>query len=62
MTLAILNLCVTVMLSIKFGSIQLTVWEMSFEELQDGRCHLGYQNQTILAILKLYAFYRFGSI
>ena len=50
--LAILNLCVTVMLPIKFGSIQLTVWkEMSFEEFQDGR-H-GYQNRTILAILKL---------
>ena len=52
--LAILNLCVTVMPPIKFGSIGLTVWEeMSFEEFQDGRHggHLGYWNGTILAIL-----------
>ena len=46
--LAILNLCVTVMLPIKFGSIQLTVWEeMSFEEFQDGV-------STTLAILNLH--------
>ena len=39
-----------------FCSIQLTVWEMSFEELQYGchGSHLGYENGTILAILNLY--------
>ena len=33
-----------------------TVWEMSFEEFQDGRhgSYPGYQNGTILAILNLY--------
>ena len=39
------------------SSIGLTVWEeMSFEEFQDGHrgSHLGYQNGTILAILKIY--------
>ena len=38
-----------------FGSIQLTVW-MSFEEFQDGHHggHLGYRNETILAILNLF--------
>ena len=39
-----------------FGSIGLTVWEeMSLEEFQDGchGCHLGYWNETILAILNL---------
>ena len=39
-----------------FSSIQLKAWEeMSFEEFQDGHygSHLGYQNGTILAILKL---------
>ena len=39
-----------------FGSIQLKFWEeMSFEEFQDGHygSQLGYQNGTILAILKL---------
>ena len=32
------------------------VWEMSFEEFQDGHhgSHLGYRNLTILAILNLY--------
>ena len=35
-----------------FGTIQLTVWEMSFEEFHGGR--LGYRNGTILAILNLY--------
>ena len=32
------------------------VWEMSFEEFQDGHCgsHLGYRNGMILAILNLY--------
>ena len=32
------------------------VWEMSFEEFQDGRHggHLGYRNGTILAILNPY--------
>ena len=36
--LAILNLCVTVMSPIKFGSIRLTVWEeISFDEFQYGR-------------------------
>ena len=51
--LAILNLCVTVMPPIKFGSIRLMVCEeMSFEEFQDGG-HLGYRNGTILAILNL---------
>ena len=52
--LAILNLCVTVMLPIKFW---LKVWEeMSFEEFQDGHhgSHLGYRNGMILAILNLY--------
>ena len=46
---------------IKFGSIGPTVWEeMSFEEFKDGRQdgrhggHLGYRNETILAILNLY--------
>ena len=36
--------------------IELTVWEMSFEEFQDGRHdgHLGYRNWTILAIRKLH--------
>ena len=34
--LAILNLCVTVMPIIKFGSIRFMVWEMTFEEFQDG--------------------------
>ena len=36
-----------------FGSIRLTVWEMSFEEFQDG-CrggHLGYRSETILLLL-----------
>ena len=55
--LAILNLCVTVMLPIKFWSIQLMVWEeMSFEEFHNG-VHgglLGYQNCTTLAILNPY--------
>ena len=38
-----------------FGSIQLKVWEMSFEEFQDSHHggHLGYRNWTILAILNL---------
>ena len=39
----------------RFGSIRLTIWEMSFDEFQDG-CHgrqLGYQNGTVLAILNL---------
>ena len=37
MILAILNLYVTVMPPISFGSIRLTVWEeMPFEEFQDG--------------------------
>ena len=52
--LAILNLCVTVMLPIKFW---LMVWEeMLFEEFHDGvhGGHLGYRNGTTLAILNLY--------
>ena len=38
-----------------FSPIQLTVWEMSFEEFKDGRPggHLGYLNGPILAILNL---------
>ena len=37
-----------------FGSIWLTVWQISFKEFQDGRhSHLGYQNGTIFAILNL---------
>ena len=45
-----------------FGSIRLKVWEMSFEEFQDGR-HLGYWNGTILVILKLWCLWSsFGSI
>ena len=54
--LTILNLYVTVMPPIKFGSTLITVWEeMSFEEFQDGRYgrHLGYRNETILANLNL---------
>ena len=35
--LAILNLCVTVMPPSSFGSIRLMVWELSFEEFQNGR-------------------------
>ena len=48
MILAILNLHVS--------AIQLTVWEMSFEEFQVGRNdhHLGYRNEMILAIQNLY--------
>ena len=40
-----------------FSSTQLTVWEMSFDELQDGHHggHIGYRNATILAILNLIA-------
>ena len=39
-----------------FGLIRLTVWQMSFEEFQDGHHggHLGYRNGMILAILNLY--------
>ena len=39
-----------------FGSIPPTVWEMSFEVLQDGHngSHLGNRKRTILAILNLY--------
>ena len=54
MILAILNVCVTVMPPIKFGSIRLTVWEeLSFEEFQNGRHgdYPWYRNGTILAIL-----------
>ena len=38
-----------------FSSIGLRVYEMLFEEFQDARRggHLGYQNETILAILNL---------
>ena len=38
-----------------FSSIQLTVWEMLFEEFQDVHLggYLGYRNGTILAILNL---------
>ena len=50
--LAILNLHVIPMPPIKFGSILLRVWEMWFEEFQDGR-H-GYWNRKILAILNLH--------
>ena len=49
--LAILNLCITVMLLIKFWPNP-TAWELSFLEFQDGR-HLGYRNVTILSILNL---------
>ena len=55
MILAIMNLYVALMFSI--SSIKLTVWEeMSFEEFQDGHQgnHLGYRNETTLAILNLY--------
>ena len=54
--LAILNLYVTVMPPINFGSIGLKVWEMLFEKFQDGHHsgHLGYWNGTILSILSLY--------
>ena len=53
--LAILNLCVTVMSSIKFLLHPTYVWEMLCEKFQDGRRggHLGYGNETILAILNL---------
>ena len=54
--LAILNLCVTVMPPIKFGSIRYKIWEeMSFEEFQYGSLggYLGYQNGMILAMLNL---------
>ena len=47
----ILNLCITVMLLIKFW-LNPTSWELSFLEFQDGR-HLGYRNGTILSILNL---------
>ena len=57
MTLAILNLCGTVMLPIKFWlHLTYSLEEMSFEEFQDG-CrggHLGYRNGTILTILNVY--------
>ena len=38
------------------ASHQVLVWEMSFEEFQNGRHggHLRYQNGTILAILNLH--------
>ena len=49
--LAILNLCITVMLLIKFW-LNPKAWELSFLEFQDGR-HLGYRNGTILSILNL---------
>ena len=54
-TLGILNHCVTVMPPMKFGSIQLTVWEMLFVEFQDGHhgSHHGYWNGTNLAVLNL---------
>ena len=54
--LVILNLHNAPMPPSSFGSIWLLVWEMSFEEFQDGSYggHLGYQNGTILAILNLY--------
>ena len=58
--LAILNLYIAPMPPVKFrpeiNFNSLIVWEMSFEEFQDG-CrgdHLGYRNVTILAILKLH--------
>ena len=53
--LAILNLCATVMPSIKFQLNRLMVWEkMLFEEFQDGQSgHLGYRNGMVLAILNL---------
>ena len=57
MILAILNLCVTVMLPIKFWLNQTYgLGGVSFEEFQDGhhRCHLGYRNGTTSAILNLY--------
>ena len=54
MILAILNLYVAPMPSIKFQLNQLTVWEeMSFEDFQDGRHGIGYRNGMILAILNL---------
>ena len=36
----------------RFGSIRLTIWEMSLEEFQDG-AHLGYLNRMILTVLIL---------
>ena len=56
MILVILNICVTVMLAIKFWLNPIKVWkEMSFQEFQDGHngSNLGYRNETILAILNL---------
>ena len=66
--LAILHLYVIQCLPSSFSSIQLTVWEMWFQDFQDGRhgCHLGYQNRTIIPILNLYLTtmppIKFGSI
>ena len=46
----------TMSLRSSFSSICLMVWEMSFEEFQDGLGggHLGYRNGTISAILNFY--------
>ena len=53
MILAILNLCVTVMHSIKFWfNLTYSLEGDVVEEFQD--CHLGYLNRTILVILNLY--------
>ena len=54
--LATLNLHVPQCLPSSSSSIRLTLWEMSFEEFQNGHdsSDLGYQNAWILVILNLY--------
>ena len=47
-----------------FGSMQHTVWEMSFEEFQDGwhGGNLGYGKGTILAILNLHVTHQISAL
>ena len=54
LTILNLNVAPIFYLHSSFGSIQLTVCEMSFEEFQDSRRGGGYRNGTILAILSFH--------